>query len=181
MRRGPTFRYQPAREADERLGELMLALSHRCGAMRPVDVDMAAWRADMEAYAALATPLSGTAYRRTPNGVNPENATTIRARLAAEGRAQWRSEGGWEARCDGRLRGLETNETTGAQIEKVIARALGAGNGWPVPRRLVESLSTGAAIPYEAVFLSDREITDDDRAATRRWAEEQGIDLGADG
>ncbi len=63
----------------------------------------------------------------------------------------------------------------------MIARALEAGNGRPVPRRLVERLSTGTAIPYEAAFLSDREITDDDRAATRRWAEEQGIDLGADG
>ncbi len=43
MRREPTCRYHPAKEADERLGELMLALSHRSGAMRPVDVDMAAW------------------------------------------------------------------------------------------------------------------------------------------
>ena len=35
MRRGTTFRYHPAKKADERLGELMLALSHRSGAMRP--------------------------------------------------------------------------------------------------------------------------------------------------
>ena len=177
----PTFRWHTPEEADMRLGELMLAIAHRAGAMRSAEIDMTAWRADMAAYTALAAPLSGAAYRRAAAGVTPENAISIRAVLAQRGDAAWTRGDRWKARRDGRLDTLGNTDTAAADIERMVGVALKRPARWPVPRKLIQSLPTGMAIPYEAALLSDSGADASERAATRRWAERKGIDLDGNG
>ena len=165
--------------ADHRLRELMLYIAQKTkGAERfgATKLNKALWRADFEAYLRFGEPVTGVAYQKLENGpapyrLLPSRDTLIQAK-AAEIQQVPAGGGRYEDRLVSKRRpqvGLFAEEEL-SLVDEIIS------DMWNVTGRDASTASHGIAweitkmhecIPYQAAFLSDDPLTQDDR----EWAE----------
>ena len=153
----------------QRLRHLIHQVTARFGAGGATrrEIEHAAWRADLLAFAAAGDTLSGATYERTANGVGPIGAGAAHDALKRVGLIRRVADGRWTAVHPPARTGLGGEKAVA--VEGYVRAAVERLGDWPVPRRLIEALAPGTAVPAAAVFLSEPKLTAADRAATARW------------
>ena len=148
------------------LTHVVIATFGAAGATRN-EIEHATWRADLLAFAAAGDTLSGAAYERTAAGVGPIGAAAARNGLERDGLIRMDADRRWRAQSAPTPEALCGEGA--ASVEQYARTAVERLDDWPVPRRLIEALAPGTAVPAAAVFLAEPRLTAADRAATARW------------
>lgn len=180
----PTFSF-PEMDPDRRLAELILYIAEKCehdpgfGAVKLAKVLAFA---DFSSYFETGKPITGAEYMRLPQGPAPRRLRPLRERLSADHEIAVRevSVGKYQQHRVVPLRRAGLSIFTAeeiAAVDKIIDLV------WNRTAATVSEFSHGIAwkvarntesIPYEAVFLSDEDLTEYDRARTAELASECG-------
>ena len=187
----PTFSF-PELDPDRRLAEMILYIADKCerdptfGATK---LNKILAFADFSVYFRTGKPITGADYMRLPQGPAPRRLRPVRDKMAANHEVALRviSTGKYEQQRVVPLRQPDLSIFTAAEIaevDKIIdvfwhqtaktASEFSHGIAWRVAQNK-------ASIPYEAVFLSDEELTDYDRVRTAELASELGWERPAHG
>ena len=180
----PTFSF-PEMDPDRRLAELILYIAEKCEhdpGFGAVKLNKILAFADFSSYFETGKPITGAEYMRLPQGPAPRRLLPIRGRLEDSHEIAVRevSVGKYQQQRIVPLRRPDLSIFTApeiAAVDKIIDFV------WNRTAAAVSEFSHGIAwrvaanresIPYEAVFLSDEDLTDYDRARTAELASERG-------
>lgn len=186
--RTPTYSFPAIVDGEARLRELILYISGRCESdpsFGAVKLNKILMYSDFMAFFRRHRPITGVEYMRLPQGPAPRRLKPIAAEMEQNHEMALRTVrvGKYEQKRVVPLRqpnlGLFTAEDI-AIVDEMI-QAL-----WGRTAKAVSELSHGIAwkvagdrelIPYEAVFLSDEELTEYDIARTHELAQRFGWQL----
>jgi len=173
-------------ENERKLAELILYVVEKCGShprFGATKLNKILFWADFYAYGTTGKPLTGVEYMRQRHGPVPKHLVPIRDGLIQSGALDVSSEklfnGSYKTRFFSKRKADITLFTT-EQLELVneIIDYLRDGTAKEVSDqthgRAWEILSDGDLIPYEAVFVSDRELVEADIQAIRELGEARG-------
>jgi len=180
-----TFR-KPGTVPNDRLREMMLYVSQQCeddptfGATK---LNKILFYSDMLSFARDSECLTGVAYVRRAKGPVPKPLVPVRIRMEQAGEIAQQSQGyfGLEQKRTVALREPDLSAFTANQIDTVnyVVKSL-----WGKSAKDVSEWSHGIAwriagdgqeIPYEAIFLSNESLTDDDIEFAHDWAKRSGL------
>lgn len=168
----PTYSF-PDMDSDERLKELIIYISDKCSGdsrFGATKLNKILYFADFISYLNYGEPITGAAYIKQQRGPVPRDLRDIRDDMEAEGEITVRSKRVFDY-VEQRVVPLRE-----ANLEPFSARDIGLIDEiieamWGRPAYAVSRLSHDAAwkmanqgegIPYQAVYLSDEGIDEDD-------------------
>lgn len=183
--RQPTFSFPEIVDGEARLRELILYISSQCEAdsrFGAVKLNKILAFADFTAYFRRRRPITGVEYMRLPQGPVPRRLKPITADMERNHEVVMRTvqDGKFEQKRVVPLRQPNLNLFTAEDIA-IVDETIRAF--WGRTAKVVSEFSHGMAwkvasdrelIPYEAVFLSDEELTDYDIARTHELARRLG-------
>ena len=171
-------------QSDARLAELMLYVAQHCATdpkFGAVKLNKILWWSDIFSYVQFGKPITGVSYQKLQFGPAPRHFVPVRNSLVSDGSAVVSPETSIPGYTRNRLvplRQPDLSSFTGEQIALVnsvieilwdetadTASRLSHGKAW-------EIAEDGDNIPYEAVFLSDGPITQEDINRTRELVQE---------
>lgn len=184
-RREPTFSFPEIIDGEQRLRELILYIAARCESdsrFGATKLNKILAFADFTSYFRRRRPITGVEYMRLPQGPVPRRLKPITAAMEREYELVMRTvqDGKFEQKRVVPLRPADLSLFSAEDIAIVdeIIQAF-----WGRTAKAVSEFSHGMAwkvagdrelIPYEAVFLSDEELTDYDVARTHELARRFG-------
>lgn len=166
-------------ENERKLAELILYVVDRCGQhprFGATKLNKILFWADFYAYARTGKPLTGVEYMRQQLGPVPRRLVPVRERLVQEDALDVNELTLFNGKRRTRFfakRHADLSIFTAAELDLVneIIDYLRDDTADEVSKqthgRTWEILATGDLFPYEAVFVSDREVTDADIAMVR--------------
>ena len=161
-------------EAKERLGELMLYVADQCAddpTFGATKLNKVLYFSDLLAYAHFAAPISGCQYMRLDHGPAPRHLLPVRNQLIESGDAinRERTYGGFEQNRLVPLRPANIDRFTPSQIklvDEVVAffKGVSASQVSEFSHDRVWEIAeeNQGNIPYEAIFISDDGVTEED-------------------
>lgn len=182
--RGLTYGF-PEREPDARLRELMLYIAEKCSDdiyFGAIKLNKILYFSDFISYLKYGEPITGAEYIAVEHGPVPKRLVPIRTELEREGAAvlQKRMLLTHEQHRLIPLRAADLSLFSArdiALVDEVIQQSrdktatelsiLSHGVAWMVPQE-------GESIPYEAAFLSDEPITNEDVGRAQELVNEYG-------
>ena len=183
----PNVHFQiPVERGRERFRELIVYISKKCerdAGFGATKLNKALFHSDFEAFRRLGRPLTGLPYFRLRNGPAPQWLVPIRRDLVQEGAIRLEREevgGGFVQDRTIAQRDAFTDlfsQSELALVDGVVDRL------WAKTAGEVSDGSHGAAwatrgdrepIPYEAAFLSDGKLTEEERSRFARLGRERG-------
>ena len=171
---------------DERLRELILYVAEKCHddpCFGATMLNKILFFSDFATYLNLGEPITGVEYRALPNGPAPLRLVQNRGKLERDGDIRMVSiptQRGEQKRVVP-LRSHKAQIFTESELAIVDAVIAGLGG---FTANDVSEISHGAAwrsvsendlIPYETAFVSDAEITDDDKRWAMHLAKDDGV------
>lgn len=187
--RAQRLKYEfPKGEDGARLRELILYIANKCefdSTFSAVKLNKILYFADFRAYLRLGEPITGVAYIKLDHGPVPEHFDTVWKKMedSSEIVIKPREYHGHVQRRLIALREANLNLFKPQEIalldqvieelrEKTAASVSRQSHG-----KAWQLAGYGERIPYNAAFLSDEPITDEDIALTQRLASERGWEV----
>lgn len=189
MSRTPNVTYKTRfPEGQMRFRELLVYIAQKCEedpAFGATKLNKLLFYADFRAFFRHGQPITGAEYQRLPRGPAPRALLPVRRELAEEGAIaqEARHTGVGEQNRVRANRDADVSLFTSSEmaiVDEVIDEFWGKnavdvsnqshGIAW-------SSRRDGDSIPYEAAYLSDEPVTDDDIARTERVLRENNISL----
>lgn len=186
MTRTPTFTFNIDGQSRTLLRELMLYVAQHCATdptFGAVKLNKILWWSDFLAYVKFGTPITGVAYQRLQNGPAPRMFVPVRDELIEDGSAVISPESSIPGFTRNRLVPLRAPDLSLFTADKIALVNSVIEFIWNETAATVSWLSHGKAwtvaengedIPYEAVFLSDDAVTEEDVKRTHELAQEYG-------
>lgn len=164
--------------SNDLLRELILYIADQCIEDKTFGVtklNKILYFADFMSYAKYGEPITGTPYIRLPKGPVPEQMTSVRKQMVADEEIFIRNQDyfGFDqkrviALREAKLDGFKSRDI--AMVDHVIQTLADRSASEVSERshgRAWRAAGNGERIPYNAAFLSDEGITEEDRAITR--------------
>jgi hypothetical protein len=176
----------PDKSPDTRLGELMLYIAGKCEQhqnFNATKLNKILYFADFLSYSRTGQAITGAEYVKQEHGPVPKRLLPIRKRLVERGEAAVKkvaTVGGYEQHRLVPLREPDLSRFSGPEIDfvnKVILFFAGH-NAKEVSEmshnRIWRVAAMGQPIPYEAVFVSDENPTEEDNQRARKLIRQRG-------
>jgi len=167
-----TFEF-PELEGNERLRELILYISQKCAddpTFGATKLNKLLFYSDFFSYFRFGEPIAGLEYQKLPNGPAPKQLVPVRQRMLANGDVRMQKTSFFDKqqhRCIP-MRDPDLGKFTGRDIALLddLIKQLWGKTATEVSevshQRAWRVAKDRESIPYQAVFLSDDELTDAD-------------------
>lgn len=184
MHREPTFEFSRT-DAEKRLAELIIYIAEKCsddlyfGATK---LNKILWHSDAFSFAFYGEPITGLAYMKLPKGPAPKRLLPVKNKLLDRGEIaeQKPKLGKFTQHRIIPLREPDLTVLSARDIAVVdrIIEFLADKNAGQVSKmshlRGWQIAKTNGDIPYEAIFLSDEDLTEEDVSRTQELGAELG-------